>query len=39
MLLFCRLFKFTPRGFVVASRDTAPYTAAKVTVINPWDMR
>ena len=26
------------RGFVVASRDTAPYTAAKVTVINPWDM-
>jgi predicted nucleic acid-binding protein len=25
------------RGFIVASRDTAPYTAASVTVINPWD--
>jgi predicted nucleic acid-binding protein len=25
------------RGFVVASRDTAPYEAAKVTVINPWE--
>jgi toxin FitB len=25
------------RGFIVASRDTAPYAAAKVTVINPWD--
>ncbi len=24
------------RGFVVASRDTAPYAAAKVTVIDPW---
>jgi predicted nucleic acid-binding protein len=24
------------RGFVVASRDTSPYTAAGVTVINPW---
>lgn len=24
------------RGFIVASRDTAPYEAAKVTVINPW---
>ncbi len=24
------------RGFIVASRDTAPYTAAGVTVINPW---
>ena len=25
------------RGFMVASRDTAPYAAAGVTVINPWD--
>jgi predicted nucleic acid-binding protein len=25
------------RGFVVASRETAPYEAAKVTVINPWE--
>ena len=25
------------RGFVVASRDTDPYEAAKVTVINPWE--
>ena len=24
------------RGFMVASRDTAPYEAASVTVINPW---
>lgn len=24
------------RGFIVASRDTAPYQAASVTVINPW---
>jgi len=24
------------RGFIVASRDTAPYEAARVTVINPW---
>jgi predicted nucleic acid-binding protein len=24
------------RGFIVASRDTAPYEAAKVTVMNPW---
>ncbi len=24
------------QGFIVASRDTAPYEAAKVTVINPW---
>jgi predicted nucleic acid-binding protein len=24
------------RGFTVASRDTAPYEAAGVTVINPW---
>jgi toxin FitB len=24
------------RGFIVASRDTAPYEAACVTVINPW---
>jgi predicted nucleic acid-binding protein len=25
------------RGFIVASRDTVPYEAASVTVINPWD--
>ena len=25
------------RGFIVASRNTAPYEAAGVTVINPWD--
>ena len=25
------------RGFIVASRDTAPYEAAHVTVINPWE--
>ena len=24
------------RGFIVASRDTSPYTAAGITVINPW---
>lgn len=24
------------RGFIVASRDTSPYVAAGVTVINPW---
>jgi toxin FitB len=26
------------RGFIVASRDTAPYAAAGVAVINPWEM-
>ena len=25
------------RGFMVASRDTAPYEAARVGVINPWE--
>ena len=25
------------RGFIVASRDTDPYAAANVTVINPWE--
>ncbi len=25
------------RGFIVASRDTAPYKAANVTVVNPWE--
>jgi toxin FitB len=25
------------RGFIVASRDIAPYEAASVTVINPWN--
>jgi toxin FitB len=25
------------RGFIVASRDTAPYAAAGVSVINPWE--
>jgi predicted nucleic acid-binding protein len=26
------------RGFVVASHDRAPYEAASVTVINPWEV-
>ena len=26
------------RGFSVASRDTAPYDAARVPVINPWGL-
>ncbi len=26
------------RGFIVASRDTGPYEAAGVSVINPWEM-
>lgn len=26
------------RGFIVASRDTAPYEAASVTVMNPWEL-
>lgn len=26
------------RGFIVASRDTAPYEAASVAVINPWQV-
>jgi hypothetical protein len=25
------------RGFIVASRDTAPYAAVGVSVINPWE--
>ena len=25
------------RGFIVASRDTARYKAARVTVIDPWE--
>ncbi len=25
------------RGFMVASRDTAPYVAANVSFINPWE--
>ncbi len=25
------------RGFIVATRDVAPYAAAAVAVINPWD--
>jgi toxin FitB len=25
------------RGFIVASRATAPYAAARVSVINPWE--
>lgn len=25
------------RRFIVASRDTAPYVAAGVTVVNPWN--
>ncbi len=27
------------RSFIVASRDTAPYEAAGVSIINPWDAR
>jgi predicted nucleic acid-binding protein len=26
------------RGFIVASRDTAPYEAARVSFINPWEI-
>jgi predicted nucleic acid-binding protein len=26
------------RGFIVASRNAALYEAAKVTVINPWEV-
>ncbi len=26
------------KGFIVASRDTAPFEAAGVTVINPWEV-
>lgn len=26
------------RGFIVASRDTAPYEAVGVSVINPWEL-
>jgi predicted nucleic acid-binding protein len=26
------------RGFIVASRDTAPYKAVGASVINPWEM-
>lgn len=26
------------RGFIVASRDTAPYAAVGVSVINPWQV-
>ncbi|MCW5322106.1 type II toxin-antitoxin system VapC family toxin [Verminephrobacter aporrectodeae subsp. tuberculatae] len=26
------------RGFIVASRDTAPYEATGVSVINPWEV-
>ncbi len=26
------------RGFIVASRDTAPFEAAGVSVINPWNV-
>jgi len=26
------------RGYMVASRDTAPFAAASVPVINPWEM-
>jgi predicted nucleic acid-binding protein len=25
------------RGFIVASRDTAPYEAAGVSILNPWE--
>jgi predicted nucleic acid-binding protein len=26
-------------GFTVATRDTAPFVAAGVPVVNPWEMR
>jgi hypothetical protein len=26
------------RGFIVASRDTAPFEAAGISVINPWEV-
>lgn len=26
------------RGFIVASRDTAPYEAAGIAIINPWEV-
>jgi predicted nucleic acid-binding protein len=26
------------RGFIVVSRDTAPYEAVGVSVVNPWEM-
>jgi toxin FitB len=26
------------RGFIVGSRDTAPYEAAGISVINPWEV-
>lgn len=28
----------TSRGFIMASRDTAPFEAAGVSVINPWNL-
>jgi len=28
----------TSRGFIVASRDTAPFAATGVSVINPWEV-
>jgi toxin FitB len=28
----------TSRGFIVASRDTAPYEAVGVSAINPWEV-
>ena len=27
----------TTRNFIVATRDTTPFVAAGVTVINPWE--
>lgn len=27
------------RGFIVATRDTSPFEAAKLNIINPWEIR
>lgn len=27
------------RGYIVASRDTAPYEASHVSVLNPWQVK
>lgn len=27
------------RGFIIATRDTSPFEAAKLNIINPWEIR
>ncbi|MDK1494126.1 VapC toxin family PIN domain ribonuclease, partial [Sinorhizobium sp. 7-81] len=27
------------KGFIIATRDTSPFEAAGVIVVNPWDHR